>query len=121
MRDKKLDTQEVDYIDLMNNAKSQEGKEKYRKMNLDVKKQQVADHKLNYLNYFDDKMKQDYNQVQVTQTFDVDVSNKLPKRPKNKSTDSIEQITNNMQVLIKFSKNKHKQLNKIYSKKLSAK
>ena len=93
----------------------------YKKMNQDAKKQQVSDLKHNYLSYFDDKMKQDNNQVQVVQTFDVDVSNKLPKRPKNKSTDSLEQITNNMQILIKFSKNKHKQLNEIYSKKLSAK
>jgi hypothetical protein len=68
----------------------------------------MNEQKTNYINYFEDKMKQDHNQAQVTQSFDVDVSNKLPKRPKNKSTDSVDQIANNIQILVKFSKHKHK-------------
>lgn len=57
LRDKNTDTQQVNYLDLINNSKNQEDKEKYKKMNIEVKKQQVSEQKLNYLNYFDDKMK----------------------------------------------------------------
>ena len=90
LRDKKSDTQQVNYLDLMKYAKNQEEKDMYKKLNENGKKQQVTELKNNYMSYIDDKMKQDHNQVKVTQTYDVDLSNKLPKRPKNKSTDSVE-------------------------------
>ena len=41
----------------MGSAKNLDDKEKYRKMNQDMKKKQINEQKTNYINYFEDKMK----------------------------------------------------------------
>ena len=97
-------------------AKTAEEKDKVWKLKEEHKAKQLQSYTNDYVGYMSEQVIKDSNQQSVQQTESRGQTgslHKLPSRKKNKENDTVEQIAESMQALIKFGRQQTKKLREV--------